>query len=492
MTPIIVWFVTHGGHVRDVTKLDRLLGAGTSIWFYLSKAALPINLLFVYPRWEFRAENLLWWLPLLAAGVVTLVLWRHRPLANWARSLLFAWMFFCVALVPVMGFADTGYMQHTLVANHYQHLALIAVLALAAAGAVQLLNVPASPWGTGIIVVLLGVMALQTWKEARLFESPIALYEATLEGNPNSGLAHNNLGIELAKAGRLEEANRQYQLVLPLLANSAAAENNIGFELANSGRLEEAILHYRMALEVQPNYFVARNNLGSALVRQGNLQEGIDQYEQALQDRPEYADVRNNLGIALSSQGKIQEAITQFSEATRLDPGLAEAHYNLGIALSKVGQIQKAVDEYQLALALRPDYCDAHTNLAIALASEGRLQDAIDHYQRAVRINPDSLNAQNNLGNALARAGRPEEALAHLEAAVLLKPDSARIHNNLGATLADLGRFQQAIDHYQQAIRLDAQVHSGLFKFGEGIGRTESIDGSNRRGRTSSGSCSIQ
>ena len=47
---------------------------------------------------------------------------------------MFAWGFFCVSLVPVMGFTDVGFMKYSLVADHYQHIAIIGVIALAAAG----------------------------------------------------------------------------------------------------------------------------------------------------------------------------------------------------------------------------------------------------------------------------------------------------------------------------------------------------------------------
>ncbi len=39
-----------------------------------------------------------------------------------------------MALVPVMGFTDVGFMQYSLVADHYQHIAIIGVITLAAAG----------------------------------------------------------------------------------------------------------------------------------------------------------------------------------------------------------------------------------------------------------------------------------------------------------------------------------------------------------------------
>ena len=133
-----VWFQTHGlGEViRAASWVERLTGAGAVTWFYLSKALVPMNLIFVYPQWHIKTGDFLWWLPLSAALLVTAALvWRrHSPQASWGRPLLFAWGFFCLALVPVLGFTDVYFMKFSLVADHYQHLALLGVVALVAAG----------------------------------------------------------------------------------------------------------------------------------------------------------------------------------------------------------------------------------------------------------------------------------------------------------------------------------------------------------------------
>jgi protein O-mannosyl-transferase len=129
-----LWFHTQAIDVpvQTATMAERLLGAGGVPWFYLSKALLPVDLVFTYPDWQIRTDQPQWWLPLLAAAALTGMLWRYR--CGWGRPVLFAWGWFCVALVPVMGFTDIGSNKHLLVADHYQHLALIAVLALVAAG----------------------------------------------------------------------------------------------------------------------------------------------------------------------------------------------------------------------------------------------------------------------------------------------------------------------------------------------------------------------
>ncbi len=133
LTLVNIWFQTHGGEaIRHATPIERVLGAAVVLWFYLYKALLPIDLSFIYPQWHIDAAAARWWLPLASAVIVTgILIWRRR--GWWARPLLFAWSFFVLALVPVMGFTDVYFMKFSLVADHYQYIALLGPCAAIAA-----------------------------------------------------------------------------------------------------------------------------------------------------------------------------------------------------------------------------------------------------------------------------------------------------------------------------------------------------------------------
>ena len=96
---------------------------------------MPIDLSLVYPQWRVSTHDFRWWLPLVGVSAATISLWsqRNTPTANWSRPVLFAWLYFCVSLAPILGFTDVGFMKYSLVADHYQHLAMIGVVALTAA-----------------------------------------------------------------------------------------------------------------------------------------------------------------------------------------------------------------------------------------------------------------------------------------------------------------------------------------------------------------------
>ena len=231
LTVVNIWFQTHGKdiEIRNAGFAERLLGAGGVVWFYLYKALLPFDLAFIYPPWHIHVGNALWWLPLLAAFIVTAVLWRYRK--GWSRPLLFAWGFFCVSLLPVMGFTDVGFMKYSLVADHYQHIAIIGVIALAAAGwgiwHKRARN--KTHWATAAVaVVAMGALAFLTWQQSGIYHDAIGLYQATLQKNPGCWIAHYNLGNELDHKGRLQGAIEHYQQALRLKPDYVEASNNLG------------------------------------------------------------------------------------------------------------------------------------------------------------------------------------------------------------------------------------------------------------------------
>ncbi len=392
LTAVNIWFQAHLAEAPlHISFAQRLLGAGAVVWFYLSKALAPINLVFIYPHWDIRPGNLLWWPPLAAALIVSWVLvWRRisRP-ANVARPLLFAWGFFCLALLPVLGFVDVGFMQFSQVADHYQHIALIGVAALAAAGWSYWRQWGPPATRQAAWVVALGAIAtltLLTRLQSTLYTDAITLYQATLQKNPNCWVAHNNLG--------------------PLLADL--------------GRPQEAIAHYKQALQIKPEYAEARYNLGNIFDKSGWPQDAIQQYQEALRIRPNYAEAHNNLGNALSKAGRLQEAIEHYEQALRIRPHYAQAHNNLAVLLATGNRTPEAIEHFQQALRLQPDNADTHHNLGVALVNAGQVPQAIEQFEEALRLDPNRIQTYGKLTRAYAQLQRPSEAIATAQKALEL------------------------------------------------------------------------
>jgi tetratricopeptide (TPR) repeat protein len=395
MSVVEIWFQ----YVRAIgdevvhanTFFARLAGAGWVVWFYLYKALLPINLSFIYPRWKIDPTNWLSYIPDLALLGLLGVCWRFRR--SWGRAALFALGYFIVTLGPVLGFLNFYFMKYSFVADHYQYVSIIGIIALVvAAGSTILKRVGRGDAqfayvGTAAVLVVLGLL---TWRQGHIYKDHETLWRETLRRNPNAWSAHNNLGNVLARQG---------------------------------DKLEEAIEHYRKALEINPSYAKAHHNLAQVLAMRGDIKEAIEHYSQALQIDPTITEAHNSLGSLLLREGMLEEAIQHFRQAIKLSSGRSEGHFNLGNALVSLGNLEEALKHFHEAVKLKPDFGEAYHHLGLVMAGQGHLDEAIEHFREALRIQPDFPQAHESLGRALALQGNREEAIKHYQEALrILKP----------------------------------------------------------------------
>jgi tetratricopeptide (TPR) repeat protein len=413
---------------------ERLVLAGKAIWFYAVKLLWPANLAFVYPRWDVAANSFWSWLPL--AGVVAggIVLNRRRR-EHWARAGAFGLGFFITALLPVLGFFDVFYFRYSFVADHFQYLASVGLIALVASMWARMCELTGR-LGTCInvvaVLVILMILGVLTWRQACAYRDVETLWRDTLAKNPNCWMAHNNLGTALLEAGKVEDAIGHYEQALRLKPDPAAEHHyNLGSALLKAGRINDAIRHFQQALRLKPGYGEAHNNLGDALLQAGNVEGAIGHLQWALDLKPDSALAHYNMGNALSQAGQIKEAIGHYEQALRIKPDYAEAHYNLGNALLQVGKLHEAIGHYEQALQIKPDYTEAHNNLGYALVQEGKGEEAIKHLHEALRLQPNIAEAHYNLGNALLQLGKVREATEQYKWALELKSDFTEARNAL-------------------------------------------------------------
>ena len=444
----------------DLTLLQRFLLAGRVVWFYLGKLSWPSGLSFVYPRWDVRTAAAGWALGLLAAALVTAALWLLR---RRTRGPLAAWLFFVFSLFPALGFFNVYPFIYSYVADHFQYLACMGPLALAAGAVTAVLGQTGrgrpflAPLCYGVLAAGLGAL---TWSHCTIFRDNQALYRATIARNPGCWMAHNNLGNLLAEIpGRLKDAISEYEEALRLKQDYAEAHHNLGLALSRMpGRLNDAAAQYEEALRARPDYAKAHDSLGNALAQMpGRLSDALAQYREAVRLDPDSAAAHNNLGSALiRTPDGGNNAVSQYEEALRIKPDFADAHNNLGAALAVIpGRLDDAVAHYEEALRLKPDLAEAHYNLAIALAKmPGRLGDAVAQYEGALHLRPDFAQAHARLGALLCQMGRIREGTEHLATAIRLQPGFAEAHFALGAALLQAGRKDDAAAEYERVLKL--------------------------------------
>ena len=266
-------------------------------------------------------------------------LWHFHE-KRWARAAIFGLGCFVVALLPVLGFFDIYFFVYSFVADHFQYLASMALIALV---------VSSIPRNVALMLTL--VLAALTWRQAQAYQSSESLWRDTLRKNPDAWMAHINLGSVYQSRGELAEAVAHYEQARQIKPDCVEAYSDLGNALLELGRVPEAIAQCEAALRLKPDYADAHSNLGNALLHTGRTTEAIAHYEQALRYRPEHADAHNNLGVALAQTGHLAEAVGQWESAVQTRPDFVDAHFNLGAALEQSGRIAEAIRQYERGLA---------------------------------------------------------------------------------------------------------------------------------------------
>lgn len=398
-----------------LSPVQKIILAGRSSWFYALKLLAPVNLAFNYPRWDLDASR--WSLYLYPAGMILLagLLWRLGKRIS--RGPLAGMLFFLIGLFPALGFFRVYPFRYSYVADHFQYLACIGLLALAGAAAARLYKRRPVPAGA-LSFLAAAVLCVLTWNQASLFKDSQTLWERTLEINPHSYQAHNDLGAILA----------------------------------GQGNLDEAVEHFRQAAAIQPNYPEAWNNLSQAGFAAGDYAKAKALAEKALSLDPVNSLGHWNAGMACLRLHDRHCALKHIAWATASDPDWGRANLMLAKLLAGEGHPAKARVFLENALAVMPESLDAHLVFAQVWEDLGEYRQALGLYDQALLLDPDNPAVLYGKAQALFHAGYRTEGAALMEFLTASAPDNPGVNYNYGLMLLALGDGARAQAYLEKAL----------------------------------------
>jgi Flp pilus assembly protein TadD len=398
------------GDKWNFTFFERILIAGRGIYFYLEKILFPTNLSFIYPRWNMQRET--WWQYLLPCSIhicLTITFFLGRKNKNLAVIILY----FLVMSLPVLGFVDFYFMKFSFVADHFQYLSCIGIIA----GIVgwrwskdsniflqfkrdRSIEGDFQPYSYQFLLsaAVLLLLAILTWNRAGIYKDSITLWSDTINKNPSSWVGYNNLGWELIR-------HRDFRSALPYLEK---------------------------AIELGPKEDQAHSNLSIVLFATGDIEGALQHAKSAVIYRAKSAAYASNLSMIYWRKGDLPKAVHYARAALRKGPIEAQVYYNVGL------------------LALQ----DVPTPEAFSLA------EAVSYIERAVLLEPESLSAIRLL--AWLRATSPEHALRDGEQATVLAEKACQrtgygdpdLLDTLAAAYAANGQFDAAVETVRTAAEL--------------------------------------
>lgn len=215
-----------------------------------------------------------------------------------------------------------------------------------------------------------------------------ATLEQRLKLDPGDKVAWHNLGVELRKLDRSEEALAALTKAWGGGLRRPETATMRGHVLADLGRYDEAIRSYRRAIGDQPDLLEAQAALAELLPQVGRSAEALDGYRHAIARSPD----TGALWVAALEAAKAQREWGQllvWADAAQARFGadtmiaVFAAH-----ALSALGRDGEAFDRLSPALRAEPDYAPGHTTMAHVLIRLGEYRQAAQAAGTATQLRP--------------------------------------------------------------------------------------------------------
>jgi len=374
-------------------------GAG----FYLYSALWPFNIIEIYPEWHraFTTVELFpYWhiapkakesipyyiqaIPGLAIAGLLFYCWTRRAEA-WARAMVTGLGCYFLAMLPALGFLTMSYMRLTLVADHFQYISIVAVIALVVSAGYNRAFRPV--W----LFVAAACFALISYLNRSLTADNYVEQFFWVAGCVGLGLAMMQSDRKL-----WTWAWRGF-LALVMLCFMFVTYNLVG-----NYKGEEAL--WSATLAKNHNTWQGHNHLGAAQYMRGDIKDAFPNFLAATQLKPENPESHNNLGLAYSYYKNMPAAIQQFETAVMIKDD-SSMETNLANAYEEVGRFPDAIKTYNHALKLNPDNASAYCNMGYALMKVERVKDAIPCFMKTIELDPTMPQGRTDLSQALRMLG---------------------------------------------------------------------------------------
>jgi tetratricopeptide (TPR) repeat protein len=295
---------------------SRLANAPVAFVTYLGKTFMPNDMAYYYPFsdqlpvWQVFGATFL----IIVISVVVIISIRRLP------YLFVGWMWYAITLLPVIGIIQVSLIMPYSMADRYHYLPSIGIAVILAWGIPFLIKREdtrkkiLSP----VSIAALSIMAVLTWQQCGYWRNSASLFSHALQITKDNYLAHNSLGTELFKKGKIEEAMYHYNEAIRLNPNATDFYNNRGIFYFALGQPQSAVEDYNKAVSLNPKYADAYYNRGVAYVKLGRNQSAFDDFSEAIRLKADSADAYNNRAIIYLNQGNIETGCHDAQKACAL------------------------------------------------------------------------------------------------------------------------------------------------------------------------------
>jgi len=165
----------------------------------------------------------------------------------------------------------------------------------------------------------------------------IAALETARQMAPSDARPVLDLALLYDRTERLEEARKEYEIVIQLQPENAAALNNLAYLEAEEGvDLDQALAHAQRAQQNLPGDLDVQDTLALVYIRKNLTNDGIRMLRDLVARRPDSAPFHLHLALALYQKGDRPWAKRELETALRHQPTAKEQN-KIKELLAKVG-----------------------------------------------------------------------------------------------------------------------------------------------------------
>lgn len=280
---------THYAPISIASFWERIQTIPLAVLVYLKIIFFPNDLSISRHFVVASSSDIRFWgaLAILLASAVAFCFYFYKTRA---KIPFFFSLWFFVSLAPALNVIP---LEMT-TAERWLYFPLIGMSALVSLLVVTLIGKTKGFWRhvfCGVLVLIIMALAIRTvirnadWKDGlTLYTHDVKIVSRV---SPKGSFdLENNCGVELFRAGKIDEAEGHFRKSVELQPRWPYSQNNLGAVLEQKNDLEGALAQYKKAIEVD-DYYLAYENVGGILIKMKKYGEAKDFIEKSLLKFPQ-------------------------------------------------------------------------------------------------------------------------------------------------------------------------------------------------------------
>jgi tetratricopeptide (TPR) repeat protein len=240
-----------------------------------------------------------------------------------------------------------AFLPDQLVHDRYAYLPSLGVLMILVSVVHRVVQRPKGLVFVGLIASAL--LLIPTIDYNRAWHNDFNLWQRAAETDPTSATNLATYGLELRRAGKIDDAKVYLHRALEVFEGHTTAQYNLALIANDEGDAFEAERRLRFLVDGLPEPFEdAINQLGKLYAEQGRFNEAISVFDQARMDLPfRRAKYTVYIAVAHFQAGRRQEAFSELESIIQLleqetDPTVVEGWFFLADLYRHAGRMEEA------------------------------------------------------------------------------------------------------------------------------------------------------